>query len=161
MTNEGKIPDILLIEDNSGDVRLIQEALKEGQMRNRLNSVEDGVEALAYLRREGRYADASRPDIIVLDLNLPKMDGREVLVEIKSDDNLKSIPVIILTTSKADKDVLNSYNLHANCYITKPVDLEHFITIIRGIEDFWLSLVTLPPHPRSYNEPKTDNHPAN
>jgi two-component system, chemotaxis family, response regulator Rcp1 len=136
--------DILLIEDNPGDVRLTVEALKEGKVHNRLSVVADGVEALAFLRREGQYADAPRPDVILLDLNLPKKDGREVLGEIKADERLRRIPVVVLTTSKAEQDILESYSLHANCYITKPVDLEQFITVVRSIEDFWLTIVKLP-----------------
>jgi chemotaxis family two-component system response regulator Rcp1 len=136
--------DILLVEDNPGDVRLTVEALKEGKVHNRLSVVQDGVEALAFLRREGKYADAPRPDVILLDLNLPKKDGREVLAEIKADDRLRRIPVVVLTTSKAEEDILRSYALHANCYVTKPVDLEQFITVVRSIEDFWFSIVRLP-----------------
>jgi chemotaxis family two-component system response regulator Rcp1 len=136
--------DILLIEDNPGDVRLTVEALKEGKVHNRLSVCADGVEALAFLRREGQYADAPRPDVILLDLNLPKKDGREVLGEIKADERLRRIPVVVLTTSKAEQDILKSYSLHANCYITKPVDLEQFITVVRSIEDFWLTIVKLP-----------------
>ena len=136
--------EILLVEDNPADVRLTQEALKEGRVHNELAVVGDGVEALAYLRREGKYAAAPRPDIILLDLNLPKKDGREVLEDIKQDDKLKRIPVVILTTSKAEEDVLKSYNLHANCYVTKPVDLEQFIVVVKSIDMFWLTVVTLP-----------------
>ena len=135
---------ILLVEDNPGDVRLTQEALRDGKVHNELVSVPDGIEALAYLRREGKYADAQRPDVILLDLNLPKKDGREVLAEIKQEQSLRQIPVVILTTSKAEEDILRSYSLHANCYITKPVDLEQFITVVRSIEDFWFSIVRLP-----------------
>ena len=136
--------DILLIEDNPGDVRLSQEALEENKVHNRLFVAYDGVEALTFLHREGQFAEAPRPDLILLDLNLPKMDGREVLAEIKSDANLKRIPVVILTTSSADQDIIRSYNLHANCYITKPVDLDQFLIVIRSIENFWLSIVKLP-----------------
>jgi chemotaxis family two-component system response regulator Rcp1 len=135
---------ILLVEDNPGDVRLTREALKEGKILNELNVVEDGVEALAFLRREGRYADAVRPDLILLDLNLPKKDGREVLQEIKGDGALKKIPVVVLTTSAAERDILKAYDLHANCYITKPVDLEQFMRVVQLIEDFWLTIVKLP-----------------
>lgn len=137
--------DILLVEDNPGDVRLTIEALKEAKVMNKLATVSDGVEALAYLKRQAKYAHASRPDLILLDLNLPKKDGREVLGEIKKDPALKRIPVVILTTSKAEADILKSYDLHANCYITKPVDLDQFIKVVRSIEDFWLSIVRLPP----------------
>ena len=135
---------ILLVEDNPGDVRLTREALREGKILNELSVVEDGVEALAFLRREGRYAEAVRPDLILLDLNLPKKDGREVLEEIKGDGALKKIPVVVLTTSAAERDILKAYDLHANCYITKPVDLEQFIKVVQLIEDFWLTIVKLP-----------------
>jgi two-component system, chemotaxis family, response regulator Rcp1 len=137
--------EILLVEDNPGDVRLTREALKESKIRNNLSIVRDGVEAMAFLRREGDFTRAPRPDIILLDLNLPRKDGREVLHEIKEDDKLKRIPVVILTTSDDEHDILESYNLHANCYITKPVDLNRFVTIIKNIEDFWLTIVRLPP----------------
>lgn len=137
--------EILLVEDNLGDVRLTQEALKEGKVHNKLNVVTNGAEAMAYLRRQGRFRDASRPDIILLDLNLPKKNGREVLAELKQDQELRCIPVVILTTSKADEDILKSYNLHANCYIIKPVDLDQFIRVVQCIEDFWLTVVRLPP----------------
>ena len=136
--------EILLVEDNPADVRLTQEALKEGKVYNNLHWAKDGVEALEFLHRQGRYADAPRPDIILLDLNLPKKDGREVLSEIKRDEELKRIPVVILTTSKAEEDVLKSYNLHANCYVTKPVDLDQFIVVVKSIDMFWLTVVTLP-----------------
>ncbi len=144
MENIGKPVEVLLVEDNPGDVRLTQEAFKEGKLSNGLHVVMDGVAAMAFLRREGEYADAPRPDIILLDLNLPKMDGREVLAKIKTDDELKSIPVIILTTSSAEEDIIRTYNHHANCYITKPVDLEQLINVVRSIEDFWLTVVKLP-----------------
>ena len=137
--------NILLVEDNPGDVRLTQEGLKEGKVLNNLSVVADGVEALAFLRRQGQYADAIRPDMILLDLNLPRKDGREVLEEIKSDPDLKRIPVVVLTTSRAEQDILRSYDLHANCYITKPVDLEQFINVVQAIEEFWVTIVTLPP----------------
>jgi chemotaxis family two-component system response regulator Rcp1 len=136
--------EILLVEDNPADVRLTQEALKEGKVYNNLHWAKDGVEALEFLHRKGKYAGAPRPDIILLDLNLPKKDGREVLQDIKNDDKLKRIPVVILTTSKAEEDVLKSYNLHANCYVTKPVDLEQFIVVVKSIDMFWLTVVTLP-----------------
>lgn len=135
---------ILLVEDNPGDIRLTQEALKEGTIRNELHVVKDGVEAIDFLKRKGKYTNSPTPDIILLDLNLPRKDGREVLAEIKADDNLKLIPVIILTTSDADLDVQKSYKLHANCFITKPVDLDQFIFIIRQIETFWFTVVKLP-----------------
>lgn len=137
--------EILLVEDNPGDVRLTREAFKEGKVLNNLSVVEDGAEAMAFLRQQGKYADAPRPDLILLDLNLPKKDGREVLPEIKEDTNLKRIPVVILTTSKAEQDILKTYNLHANCYVTKPVDLEQFISVVRFVQHFWLSIVKLPP----------------
>ena len=140
----GKPIEILLIEDNPGDVRLTKEVLMEGKVRNNLQVVGDGVEAMAFLRRENNYAEAPRPDLILLDLNLPKKDGREVLQEIKADHQLRRIPVVVLTTSAADEDILRSYDLSANCYITKPVDLYQFITVIRSIEAFWLTIVSLP-----------------
>lgn len=136
--------EILLVEDNPGDVRLTREVLKDGRIRNKLNVAEDGVEALAFLRREGAYADAPQQDLILLDLNLPKKDGREVLAEIKADPVLRRIPVVVLTMSAAEMDILTAYNLHANCYITKPVDLDQFTQVIRSIEDFWLAIVKLP-----------------
>jgi chemotaxis family two-component system response regulator Rcp1 len=136
--------EILLVEDNDGDIRLTQEALKEGRLNNRLSVATDGVEALAFLRREGKYADAPRPHLILLDLNLPKKDGREVLSAIKADPALRRIPVVVLTTSKAEMDVMRAYDEHANCFINKPVDLEQFLRVIRTIEDFWLSIVALP-----------------
>ena len=136
--------EILLVEDNPGDVRLTKEALKEGKVYSNLHWAKDGVEALEFLRRQGKFAGVPRPDIILLDLNLPKKDGREVLSEIKNDENLKRIPVVILTTSKAEEDVLRSYQLHANCYVTKPVDLEKFIGVVESIDKFWLTVVTLP-----------------
>jgi CheY-like chemotaxis protein len=138
--------EILLVEDNPGDVRLTKEALKEGKVYSNLHTVKDGVEAMEYLRREGKYKDMPRPDIILLDLNLPRKDGREVLEEIKRDEKLKRIPVVVLTTSKAEEDVLRTYNLHANCYVTKPVDLEKFMVVVKTIDSFWLTVVTLPPN---------------
>ena len=140
----GSAIEILLVEDNPGDARLAVEALREAKVGNRLNVVQDGVEAVAFLRREGRYAQAPRPDLILLDLNLPKKDGREVLAEIKADADLKRIPVVVLTTSKAEQDILRMYELHANCYITKPVDLDQFMNVVRSIEEFWLTVVKLP-----------------
>jgi two-component system, chemotaxis family, response regulator Rcp1 len=143
---DGRSPiEILLVEDNPGDERLTREALKEGKVYNNLHWAKDGVEALEFLRREGKHGKAPRPDIILLDLNLPKKDGREVLEIIKSDEQLKHIPVVVLTTSKAEEDVLKSYALHANCYVTKPVDLEKFIVVVKSIDRFWLTVVTLPP----------------
>ena len=139
-----KMAEILLVEDNPGDVRLTLEASKENKMFNNISVVNDGVEALAFLRREGDYSNAPRPDLILLDLNLPKKDGREVLIEIKTDSSLKSIPVIVLTTSQAEEDILKAYGLSANCYITKPVDLEQFIKVVKSIEDYWFTIVKLP-----------------
>lgn len=143
-STRGSPVEILLVEDNPGDVRLTKEALKEGKVYSNLHWAKDGVEALEFLRRQGKFAGVPRPDIILLDLNLPKKDGREVLSEIKNDDDLKRIPVVILTTSKAEEDVLRSYELHANCYVTKPVDLEKFIVVVQSIDKFWLTVVTLP-----------------
>ncbi len=140
----GNPVEILLVEDNPGDVRLTQEALKEAKVRNNLYVVGDGEKALAFLHQEGEFKDAPRPDIILLDLNLPKKNGQEVLAEIKSDPSLRRIPVVILTTSKAEEDILRSYDLHANCYITKPVDFEQFIKVVQSIEEFWLTVVKLP-----------------
>ena len=136
--------EILLVEDSPGDVRLTQEAFKDAKMHIHLNVAPDGAEAMAFLQRDGQYAGAPRPDLILLDLNLPRKDGREVLGEIKESPSLKSIPVVILTTSKSDEDVLRSYRLHANCYISKPVDLEGFFKVVHSIDDFWLSVVKLP-----------------
>ena len=135
---------ILLIEDNPGDARLTQEALKEGKVKNNLHIVNDGVEATDFLFKRNQYQNAPRPDLIILDLNLPKKNGQEVLAEIKADENLKGIPVIILTISKAEEEVIRSYNLHANCFITKPIDLIKFFEVVKSIEDFWLTLVKLP-----------------
>lgn len=140
----GKPVEIMLVEDNPGDVRLTIETFKDAKVLNRLSVANDGVEALSYLRRQGPYANAARPDLILLDLNLPKKDGREVLAEIKADDDLKRIPVVVLTTSQAEEDIFKTYNLHANCFITKPVDLDQFITVVRSIEDFWFTVVKLP-----------------
>lgn len=144
MTASDKSVEVLLVEDNPGDVRLTREALKESAITHNLNVVSDGVEALAFLRRQGKYALSPRPDIVLLDLNLPKKDGREVLTELKQDPNLRRIPVVVLTTSKAEQDIIKAYDLHANCYVTKPVDLEEFITLVKTIEDFWLTVVRLP-----------------
>ncbi len=137
--------EIFIVEDNLGDMRLTEEALREGKVWNRINKVDDGVEALAFLRKQGNYTSVPRPDLILLDLNLPKKDGREVLGEIKEDPNLRRIPVVVLTTSKAEEDIIKSYDLHVNSYVTKPVDLNKFLNVIRSIEDFWLSVVKLPP----------------
>ena len=136
--------EILLVEDNPGDVRLTQEVLKEGKVHNTLNIVENGVQALSFLKKENEYSDAPTPDLILLDLNLPKKDGREVLLDIKKDPELKKIPVVVLTTSQAEEDILNVYDLNANCYVSKPVDLGQFIDVVKSIEDFWLSIVKLP-----------------
>lgn len=144
MTHHGYPIEILLVEDNPADVRLMREALKESKVRNDMHLVEDGVEAMAYLRRQGKYSNANVPDIIFLDLNLPKKSGAEVLAEIKADESLKKIPVVVLTTSRDEVDIVKSYNLHANCFITKPVDLEQFIHVIKSTEDFWLTIVKLP-----------------
>lgn len=141
----GRPVEILLIEDNPGDVRLTVESLKEDKVLNNLSVVEDGAEALAFLNREGKHTAAPHPDLILLDLNLPKVDGREVLAVIKADKQLRRIPVVVLTTSQAEEDVLRSYNLNANCYISKPVTLDQFIAVVKSIESFWLSIVTLPP----------------
>lgn len=143
-SNQTKPIDILLVEDNPGDIRLTKEAFKDGKIKNELNVVMDGEEAVLYLKKKDKYVNASTPDIILLDLNLPKKDGREVLAEIKSDPELKCIPVIILTTSSAQSDILNTYSHHANCYIMKPVDFNQFINVIRTIENFWLTIVKLP-----------------
>ena len=136
--------EILLVEDNPGDVRLTREALKENKIANNLHVAPDGVEAMAFLHKEGSHAAAPRPDLILLDLNLPRKDGREVLADIKSDRDLKRIPVVILTTSEAERDIYETYNLHANCYITKPVDLDRFIDVVKQVEGFWLTIVKLP-----------------
>jgi two-component system, chemotaxis family, response regulator Rcp1 len=136
--------EILLVEDNPGDARLTREALRDGKIHNKLHHVRDGVEALSFLRREGRFVNNLVPDLILLDLNLPRKDGRTVLAELKEDAQLRLIPVVVLTTSEAEQDVLRTYELHANCYIVKPVDLEKFMVVVRAIEEFWLSLVRLP-----------------
>jgi two-component system, chemotaxis family, response regulator Rcp1 len=142
--SEGKPVEILLIEDNPGDARLALEAIREAKVHNHLTWVADGIEAVAYLRKEGKYSDALRPDLILLDLNLPKKDGREVLADIKADPALRRIPVVVLTTSQAEEDIIKAYNLNANCYISKPVDLDQFIKIVQSIESFWLTIVKLP-----------------
>jgi len=136
--------EILLAEDSPADIRLTKEALKEGKILNNLAEVSDGVETLKYLRGLGEYAGRTKPDLILLDLNMPRKDGREVLAEIKTDEDLKRIPVVVLTTSKAEEDILRSYDLHANCYITKPVDLAQFFEVVKTVEAFWLTVVTLP-----------------
>ena len=148
MINNGEIKykpiDILLVEDNPADIRLTLEAFKEGKVGNNLHVVENGEDAIAFLKQEGKYNDVPHPDLILLDLNLPKKDGREVLEEIKKEPELKRIPVVILTTSKAEEDIFKTYNLHANCYITKPIDLNQFIKVVKSIENFWLTIVKLP-----------------
>jgi CheY-like chemotaxis protein len=144
MNNESLI-EILLVEDDPGDVRLTMEALKKSKVHTHLNVVGDGIEALAFLRRQGKYKDAPHPDIILLDLNMPRMDGRELLVQLKADPDLHRIPAVVLTTSAAEEDIARSYELHANCYITKPVDLSQFMKIVLSIEDFWFTVVKLPP----------------
>lgn len=136
--------DVLLVEDDPGDTLMIREAFDDNKVRNTLACVTDGVEAMEYLRREGRYADAPRPDLVLLDLNLPRKDGREVLAEIKGDDDLSTIPVVVLTTSQAEEDVLRSYRLHANAYVTKPVDFDRFIEVVRQIDEFFVTVVKLP-----------------
>lgn len=143
--SEARPVEILLVEDSPSDTDLTLEALRDFKVRNHVSVVEDGVLALQFLRREGPYADAPRPDMIMLDLNLPRKDGREVLAEIKADETLKMIPIVVLTTSRADKDILQAYRLNANCYITKPVDFNQFLEVVRSIESFWLYVVTLPP----------------
>lgn len=141
---QGRPVEVLLVEDNPGDVRLTQEALKDGRVYVNLTVASDGVEAMQILKRNAPHGGKARPDLILLDLNLPKKNGREVLEEIKADDNLKRIPVIVMTTSKAEQDIHRAYNLNANCYVTKPVDLDEFLNVVRSIEDFWLTIVTLP-----------------
>lgn len=141
---QANVIDILLVEDSPGDIRLTQEALREGKVRNTLHVVQDGEDALAFLRRGEGFEDAARPDLVLLDLNLPRLDGREVLAEMKSDPMLKTIPVVVLTTSTADEDVLRVYDLAANCYIPKPVEYQRFLDVVRSIEDFWLTVVRLP-----------------
>jgi chemotaxis family two-component system response regulator Rcp1 len=143
--SESRPIEILLVEDSPSDAKLTVEAIEAGKIVNNLSRVVDGVEAMEYLRQTGKFAKAARPDLIMLDLNLPRKDGRDVLRELKNDPSLKTIPIIVLTTSRADKDILQSYELNANCYITKPVDFEHFIEVVKTIEKFWLTVVTLPP----------------
>jgi two-component system response regulator len=137
--------EILLVEDSPGDVKLTEIGFRSAKILNNMNVVPDGVEAMSYLRQEGRYSDAKQPDLILLDLNLPRKDGREVLLEIKSDEKLKKIPVVVLTISKNEEDVLKSYNLHANAYVTKPIDFNEFLGVVKSIEDFWLAVVRFPP----------------
>lgn len=142
----GRPIEILLVEDNPGDVRLTQEALKSAKVLNHMSVVEDGVQAMDFLNRQGKYAQAPFPDLVLLDLNLPRKDGRAVLAEIKATPDLKHIPVVVLTTSQDEQDVLRAYNTHANCYITKPVDLKQFLLVAAAIESFWLTIVKLPPN---------------
>lgn len=142
--NDLRIIDILLVEDNPGDIRLTQEVLKDGKIKNKLSVVTDGEEAILFLKKIGKYKNVSTPDLILLDLNLPKKDGREVLIEVKKDPNFSSIPVVILTTSDDERDIISSYVSHANAFITKPVDFNQFVTVVRAIEDFWLTIVKLP-----------------
>jgi two-component system, chemotaxis family, response regulator Rcp1 len=148
MLSGGAPVRILLVEDNAGDARLAQEALKEAKVANELYWVDDGVKAMEFLHKQGEYQNVPLPDVVLLDLNLPRMDGREVLAEIKSEEELKKIPVVVLTVSEAEEDILKSYNLHANCYITKPLDLDRFMEVVKQIEDFWLTIVRLPPKDR-------------
>lgn len=144
MSIKNRVAEILLVEDNPGDVRLAKEGLRESKVINNLHVVDDGVDAMAFLRKEGNYADAVTPDLILLDLNLPKKDGREVLAEVKEDKDLSRIPIVILTTSQAEEDVMKTYDLHANCYVTKPVDLDQFVKIVKSLNNFWFEMVTLP-----------------
>ncbi len=148
MTSQTSIKpiEILLVEDNEADVRLTREGLKESKVYNKLSVVGDGIEAMAFMNREGKYADAPRPDLILLDLNLPKKNGKEVLAEIKEHPDFKRIPVVVMTISNDEEDILKSYNLHANCYITKPVYLKQFIQVVKQIDDFWFTIVKLPPN---------------
>ena len=141
---KGRPIEILLVEDSPSDVRLTQEALHRAKVNNTLNIARDGAEAMEYLRQEGRFAGVTRPDLVLLDLNLPRKSGQDVLAEIKSDERLKRIPVVVLTTSRAEQDIVKSYNAHANCYITKPVDLDKFIAVVKSIDEFWLTIVKLP-----------------
>ena len=141
---EPRAVEILLVEDSPSDTEFTLAALEDAKMRNRVSTVEDGVQAMAFLRRQGKYVDAPRPDVILLDLNLPRKDGRQVLAEIKADEDLKSIPVVVLTASPEEQDMLKAYQLHANCYITKPVDAHQFVQVVRAIESFWFVVVTLP-----------------
>ncbi|TMC64162.1 MAG: response regulator [Chloroflexota bacterium] len=144
MSDIHELVQILLVEDNPGDVRLTQEALKEAKFRNTVHVVGDGVEALAYLRQQGKYSAATRPHMVMLDLNMPRMDGREVLEAIKKDPDLRRIPVVVLTSSEAETDIARAYELYANCYVTKPVDIDHFLQVVKSIEEFWVEIVRLP-----------------
>lgn len=142
--DSGKPIEILMVEDNPGDIRLTKEALRANKVRNNMSTALDGEDALAFLRKQGKYKSAPKPDLIILDLNLPRKNGMEVLKELKEDPVLKRIPVVILTTSRAEEDIIKSYDLHANCYVTKPVDLDQFMKVVRSVEDFWLEIVKLP-----------------
>jgi len=148
-SDQGRPIEILLVEDSPSDTDLTLEALRDFKVRNHVSVVEDGVQAMQFLRRQGPYAQAPRPDLIMLDLNLPRKDGREVLADIKGNDHLKTIPIVVLTTSRADQDILRAYQLNANCYINKPVDFNQFLEVVRSIESFWLYVVTLPPAPKA------------
>lgn len=159
INGNAKVPvEILLVEDNEDDYEFTLDTMKESKIDNTVHWVQDGMEAMAFLHKEGKYGDAPFPDIIFLDLNLPKKDGREVLEEIKSDALLRRIPIVILTTSKAEEDILKAYNLHANCYITKPVDLHQFSKVVKSIQEFWFSIVKLPPRPVSHEKIKEMEH---
>ena len=147
MNRNVNVIEVLLVEDDPGDVVLIREAFEHNKVYNALHVVSDGVQALAFLRREGEHADAPRPDLVLLDLNLPRKDGREVLAEVKSDPDLRTIPIVVLTTSEAEEDIVRSYDLHANAYVTKPVDFDRFIEVVRQIDDFFVSVVKPPPRP--------------
>jgi CheY-like chemotaxis protein len=147
--SEGRPIEILLVEDSPSDTELTVEALKDFKVRNHVSIVQDGVQAMQFLRRQGPYVQAPRPDMIMLDLNLPRKDGREVLAELKGDDDLRTIPIVVLTTSRAEQDILRAYQLNANCYINKPVDFNQFLDVVRSIESFWLFVVTLPPAPKT------------
>jgi two-component system, chemotaxis family, response regulator Rcp1 len=140
-----KIIEILLVEDSPADVLIAREALTEAKLLNKIHVAEDGVEAMDFLHRKGKFASSPRPDLILLDLNLPRKNGREVLAEIKADDELRTIPVVVLTTSRSEEDILKSYNLHANCYVVKPVEFDSFVKAVQSIRHFWFSVVTLPP----------------
>lgn len=144
IANKTQPIEILLVEDNPGDVRLTQEAMRDAKVRNRMETVPDGMEAMAFLRQEGRYANSPRPDMILLDLNLPRKSGLEVLQEVKADEDLRRIPIVVLTTSQAERDIVKSYDLHANAYIAKPVELDQFLSVVKAIEGFWLEIVRLP-----------------
>jgi CheY-like chemotaxis protein len=145
INRQGEPVEILLAEDNPGDAKLTRKALEQGKVINNLHVVTDGVEAMAYLRQEGEYADRPRPDLVLLDLNMPRKDGREVLQDIKSDDDLRRIPVVVMTSSEAEEDIVQSYDLHANAYVTKPIDFDGFLDVVGSLEDFWLSVVKMPP----------------